>query len=306
MLVVARSRWRGSPAAGRAARASVSVLVAAFLLSWPARARGQGPEAPVGEGRPQGGLADAVFEASFQKFMPPETIYSPYYSWDAAMGLDLTVFRKGSSAFGFTGVVQTAGTENLGTKVGVGGTGYVLRFEYERALSRGRTVAAGVSHLSSHLTRDLDDKTDERRREGARIPEVVDPDEYNAVFVRGVATMSRWPLGPEIEIVLQPLNFRFDFGRARYVRPVYVRGRWVLWRGVRRLMAMETQHEIGRRPFHHLAVSLELCAKKQSRGRFQVFASVCPGSSLHTSPYIGGLRGGMAVGFRMRFRDPSP
>jgi hypothetical protein len=68
----------------------------------------------------QGGFPDASFDAAFRRYTAPKNEFSPFYAWDAHMALGLTVFRKGSSAVQFTGLFQTVGTENLGSKVSVG------------------------------------------------------------------------------------------------------------------------------------------------------------------------------------------
>jgi|SRR5579864_1442229 len=75
----------------------------------------------------QGGFPDASFDVVFRKFTPPANAFTPYYSWDAQMGLDLTVARNGANAVDFTTLFQTVGTQNIGTRVSVGGTGYLIK-----------------------------------------------------------------------------------------------------------------------------------------------------------------------------------
>ena len=125
----------------------------------------------------QGGFPDASFDVVFQKFVPPANVFSPILSWDARMGLDLTVARSGANVVDFTTVFQTVGTQNIRSKVSVGGTGYIIRASYARTMSQDLTLSGGVSHLSSHLTRDLDTKTAEERALGLPVPEVQDPSE---------------------------------------------------------------------------------------------------------------------------------
>jgi hypothetical protein len=289
----------------RAAPALLAVLC--FFAPGPALAQeGAAPSAPdedVSVTAPQGAFPEASFEASFRKYGPHRNVYSPYYSWDAAMALDLTLFRKRAGAVDFGAVFQTAGTENLGSQVGVGGTGYILRAGYLRSLSRTVTMSAGVAHLSSHLTRDLDDKTDEQRRKGRTIPDVQDADEYNVVYLKAHLALEHWPLEPELDVVLEPVNFRFDFGRAPYARPLYLGTRLALWRGVRKTVAIETQHEVGNNAFNYFCLLLELFPQAGHHGRFHLFVAASPGRTMHVSPNVGALRDGVAAGLRLRFRS---
>ena len=264
---------------------------------------GQGVAAPAGETQQQGGFADASFETAFQKYLPPaRNVYSPYYSWDAEMALDLTVVRSGRNALDFVAVFQTAGTENLGAQVGVGGTAYILRLGWDHRYSEDIELSAGVSHLSSHLTRDLDDKTDEQRARGASIPAVEDPDEYNVLYLRGQLALRRWPFTPVVEAIVQPLNFRFDGQAAPGVRPIYLASRWRLWQGHEKSIRLTTRHEFGTNPFNRFSLSLELFERNGSEGRLAVFLSGAPGDGMHVSPNVGALRDGISVGLRMRFR----
>jgi hypothetical protein len=238
----------------------------------------------------------------FLKHTPPANRFSPFYSWDAQMGLRLAVLRRAAGALALTAVVQTVGTENLGSKVSVGGTGYRLGIAYLHARSDDVTLSIGLSHLSSHLTRDLDDKLDEARARNSPIPVVTDPDEYNVVFFGVRRRFSGHPLEPELEIVVHPVNFRLDFGRGEYVRPIGLESRWTLWRGARTRLAAETRHELGRHPLHGLSLLFEVQAAREPGHRFQLFFTVTPGGDLHVSPMLGGVRGGVAAGFRLGFR----
>jgi hypothetical protein len=276
------------------------VLFGALYLLVPtaaeAQSRGNSPS------ETQGGFPDASFDATFRKYTPPESIFSPFYSWDAHMALDVTVFRKSSGAVNFTGVFQTIGTENLGSKVGVGGTGYLLGAGYVHTYSADFKLSAGITHLSSHLTRDLDEKLDAERQRGATIPVVTDPDEYNVLFFKGYRKLSSRPFTPELEIIVAPLDFRFNGGPRRHIRPVYLGTRLTLWQGNQKSIMAETQHEIGDNPFNNFSLLLELYARNQPEGRFRIFVSASPGQGFHVSPNIGGLRDGIAFGMRMRFR----
>ena len=68
------------------------------------------------------------------------------------------------------------------------------------------TLSAGLAHLSSHLTRDLDEKLEEMRSAGVPVPVVADPSEYNVFYVLGVRRLSTWRFTPELEIVVEPVN----------------------------------------------------------------------------------------------------
>ncbi len=294
---------RRRPANGTNTGTALAMLFVALTLRVSA-VDGQGAAPPAGEAQPQGGFPDVSFETAFQKYMPPaKNVYSPYYSWDAKVGLDLTVFRWGANAVDFRAVFQTAGTENLGgAKVGVGGTAYILRFGYDHAYSDDIELSAGVSHLSSHLTRDLDEKTDEQRRKGAAIPDVEDPGEYNVLYLRGQLTLRRWAFTPVLEAIVQPLNFRFNGSSAPRVRPIYLGSRWTFWHGHEKSIRLTTQHEFGTNPFNHFSLSLELFERNGSESRFAVFLSGSPGDGMHVSPNVGALRDGIAMGLRIRFQ----
>jgi hypothetical protein len=251
--------------------------------------------------RSEGASPEAAFEAAFEKYVFPDTPFSPFYSWDAHMRLDVSVFRKGSGGLNFTSTFQTIGTQNLGSKVSVGGTGYLLGVGHVQAMSDELALQGGFTHLSSHLTRDLDGKVDEQRREGEDIPVVEDPDEFNVVWFGLYRKMPAWPFRPEIEIIVTPVNFLFTGDDAGDVRPVYVRTGFTLWRGARKSVTAATRHEIGHNAFNSFSLSWELFTAAQQEGRVQLFVAATPGDSFHVSPHIGGLRDGLAFGVRLRF-----
>jgi len=253
----------------------------------------------------QGVLPAANFEVLFRTFGPPPNRFAPFYSWDAHMALDLTVARWGRSAVEFGSVFQTVGTENLAARIAVGGTGYIIRAAYTRTYSEAFSVSAGVSHLSSHLTRDLDEKTAEQRRLGIPIPDVTDPHEYNVVVVTGVRTFESSRFRPELSVALEPIDFRFDGRRSRHARPLYAATRWTLWQAPARTLTMETRHEIGRRSWNEVALYLSLFGRRPEDARFQLFASASPGRGMHVSPNVGGLRDGLAFGVRLTFKSIS-
>ena len=286
----------------KSVRRSGAIVFCALCLCVPAALEAQARGNSAVGGQEQGGFPDASFEAAFRKYMPPKNIFSPFFAWDAHMVLNLTVFRKGSSAVNFQGVFQSVGTENLGSRVSVGGTGYVLGLGYVHTYSADFTLSAGITHLSSHLTRDLDDKLDEETGKGATIPIVADPSEYNVFFFKAYRRFSAWRFTPEVQIAVEPMNFNFNGGRRDYVRPVYLATRSTLWKGGEKSIVAETQHEIGKNSFNNFSVSFELYARNQPEGRFQIFVSASPGHNLHVSPNIGALRDGIAFGIRMHFR----
>lgn len=278
------------------------VVLFTLTLLVPVGARAQTDDTSVNDLLPQGVLPDAAFRAMFRKYTPPENAFSPFYSWDADMSLDLTIFRKGRSAMSLSATFQTVGTTNLGSQVSVGGTGYFLGLGYVHTYSDAFSLSSGYVHFSSHLTRDLDDKIDEERAKGEAIPLVDDPSEFNVIYLKGQWKLRSLPLEPELDVVLQPINFRFDGGHPDYVRPLYVGTRWTLWRGNRKSLTAETQQEIGENPFINAALILAIYARNQPDGRLQLFVSGSPGASVHVSPQIGALRDGIAFGVRLNLK----
>jgi hypothetical protein len=251
----------------------------------------------------EGAFPTAVFGANFRKYTPPRNAFSPFYSWDASLSIDVTLFRKSSNAVTFDSTFQTIGTENLGSKISVGGEGYLLGLGYTHTYSADLTLGGGFSHLSSHLTRDLDDKLDEQRRKGVDIPTVIDPSEYNVFYFSLHRKAPAWPLAPELKAIVAPVTFRFNGSDAGSVRPIYLASRAVLWRGEQKSVNVETEHEFGPNYFNSFLLSLTLYERTGQEGRFHVFISVTPGHGFHVSPHVGGLRDGIAFGVRMRFRS---
>jgi hypothetical protein len=277
----------------------VSLLLAgtlALLLQAP-----NAPPAPDPAPRAEGTVADAAFETQFRKFTPPDSEYSPFYSWDAFIGFRVSAVRRGPAALQFRGFIQAVGTQNFGSRVGVGGTGYLLEIGYVHRYSDEVTFSAGIAHLSSHLTRDLDEKTDEERRRGESIPRVRDPGEYNVPFIKARRRFASLRLAPDVEVAITPVNFRFGGGRHGGVRPVHVGTQATIWRRGRTSMLAETRHEIGANAFHSFAVLIDRESSSASGGRVQLIISATPGSGLHVSPIVGGVRGGVSVGARFAF-----
>ena len=286
----------------RLGRMISAALAGVLCLGVPTIGQAQVLNDPASETQAEGAFPDASFDATYQKYTGPRTIFSPYYSWDAHLALNVTLVRKGSGAVSVRSLFQTAGTENIGSKVGVGGTGYLFRVAYVLRRSDDFAMSTGLVHLSSHLTRDLDKKLAEENALGHPTPVVDDPSEYNVPFVEGSWKFPAYPLTPELDAAVEPISFRFNGGGARYVRPVYLHTRWALWRGSEKALVAETQHEIGQRPFNVVSLALQLYARNQTEGRLQLFVTASPGHRLHVSPNVGGFRDGIALGARMYFR----
>jgi len=270
----------------------------ALLALLPAPAAAQPAPDPA-----QGAFPDASFDAGFRKFTAPRTAFSPFYSWDAHLAFDVTIVRAGRNAVEFDGMFESVGTDNLGGRIGVGGTGYVVGFGYTRRVGDHLEAAGGVRHLSTHLTRDLDDKEAEERSLGHSIPHGRDLNEYNVLFVRVARDFPSLPFAPAIGVTVDPINFELDGDVGGYVRPLFVTTRLALWRHGDFALALETEHEIGRNPYNNFTMRLEMFPRNQSEGRFAVLVAVAPGDGLHVSPNIGGRRDGVALGLTLRFKS---
>ena len=263
-----------------------------------ARAGAQQPQ-------PDGFLPSAGFEASFLKYVPPTGPFSRLYSWDAHMALNLTVVRDGANAVAFHSIFETAGTENLGSKVGVGGTAYVLGLEYRHDVAKDSrphiTLTGGFSHLSSHLTRDLDAELDEIRSEGGTVPAVDDPDQYNVLYAGGEGVWAHVLFQPHLTVLLIPVHFTFNGDDAGRLRPLHIRSEWTLKQTRRARLIAATLHEIGPNPLNELSLELGV-ARRGDREPLWVFVSAAPGHDMHVSPIVGGVRDGVSLGFLLRFR----
>jgi hypothetical protein len=275
----------------------VAIVLRVFAAAG-AQAQTSDPSTPVAEGA----FSDANFGAVFRKYAPPVNNFSPFYSWDAQMQLDVTIFRRGRDAIHFASLFQTVGTESLGPKVSVGGTGYLLELGYTHAIADHVCVSAGLKHLSTHLTRDLDRKDAEVRSRGKLVPKVDDPSEYNVLFFELFRQVTSWPFKPELDVIVESGNFRFNGDWLGFVRPLYLGTRWMLWERQDKAIVLETQTEFGRNWFSAYSLQAEFFRRQQNQGRFQIFIIVSPGDDLHVSPNIGGLRDGIAFGFRIRYQ----
>jgi len=272
-------------------------MAAALLFIAPAAAAAQPATDPA-----QGAFPDAAVGVGFRKFTGPQTEFSPFYSWDALFAFDVTVVRVGRNAAAFDGMFESVGTENVGSRIGVGGTGYVVGFGYKRRIGDHLEASGGVRHLSTHLTRDLDDKEAGERALGHSIPHGRDLNEYNVLFVRLARDFPSLPFTPAIGVTVDPVNFELDGDVGGYVRPLFVTTRLSLWRRGDLALALETEHEIGNNPYNNFTLRLEMFPRNQPEGRFAVIVAVAPGNGLHVSPNIGGRRDGVALGVTLRFK----
>jgi hypothetical protein len=251
---------------------------------------------------PSSVLTDAEFFVSFRKYTPPTNDFSPFYSWDAEMGVDFTAVRHGSDAVTASALIQTVGTQNVGSRVSIGATGYDLGFEYVHTTHRAK-LAAGYRHLSSHLTRDLTDKEEEVRQLSGNVPTVIDPSQFNIVYVSGTTTLTQVPFTPEILVALAPIAFRFNDSPTGNVRPVFGTTEWTLWRGRENALAVDTQHELGSNSFNRYSLEFDMMRRNRRKGRFQTILSIAPGHELHISPYLGAVMDGAALAVRLNFYD---
>lgn len=247
----------------------------------------------------EGVLPEAVVHVEYRKYVPPSRAYSPFYSWDTSLGLDATAFRTGAHGIDFAAIIQTVGTENLGTRIGVGAARYMIGFGYVNA-SRPVTFSLGFRHLSSHLTRDLDEKEDEVRSRGGVVPATDDSLDSNIVYIKAAGTLSKVPFTPDIAVLVAPTNFRLGGGQLGHVRPFYAETQWHLWGGRLAALVIETRHELGSNAYDAYTLRIDLARQGESIGRFQVLLSVAPGESIHVSPHLGGIADGVALGVRLR------
>jgi len=285
--------------AARVATLSVWMAAVVVTMTAPAPVTAQIRERFGAGPAVEGVLPDAAFEVGLRHYPPSSGDFAPFYAWDAQMAVDLALYRRGSRAAGFSSAMQAVGTENFGSRVSVGGTGYLIGFDYRQAITPDLKVAAGIMHLSSHLTRDLDEKLAEQRAAGATVPDLVDGDEFNVLYVRLAHRRATWRFRPEVEVIVHPISIQLGGGRHGSVRPLHVRARATIWSRPTFAVATETIHEVGRHSFHHLAVVVERHGRTSASPRAQLLVGFTPGHRLHVSPDVGAVRGGVAVGVRL-------
>jgi hypothetical protein len=272
-----------------------TLVLLGILVPTTARAQA-GPQGPV---EPRGVLPESVVHVEFRKYVPPSRPYSPFYSWDSRLGLDAMAFRTGDHGIDLAAIIQSVGTENVGSRIGIGAVRYMLGFGYVNASSP-VTFSVGFRHLSSHLTRDLDEKEREVRSRGGVVSTNEDSLDSNIVYVKGVGTLSTVPFTPEIVVLVAPVNFRLGGGELGHVRPFYAETRWRLWESRAAALLLESRHELGGNPFNEFTLRIDLARQGESIGRFQILLSAAPGQSFHVSPHMGGVADGVTLGVRLR------
>lgn len=251
--------------------------------------------------QPQGFFPDTVFTASWAKFFPPRTPYSDFFSWQATMGTDMTVVRKGRSQLNFKAEFQTVGTKNVGHKVSIAGTGYILEGRYTFSVSEDTKLSGGIGHLSEHFTTDFGNLVIDEKRNKVPIPAFTATD-LNVFFFQVSKRFSHRRLQPEVLVRIQPVGFRFRGAHYRYDRPVYLMAEITPWRGHEKRVVIGAKGEFGNNGFKEFYARLELDAKNQREGRFQPFISYSPGKGLHVSPNDGWHRDGLLMGVKFLFR----
>lgn len=244
----------------------------------------------------------ASFGASFRKYAPPDNDFSAFASWDADLNFNVSAMRRGPHGLDIGALVQSIGLEVPGSRVGVAAIGYIIRISYVHNGPDDTVVSAGLMHLSSHLTRDLEQQIDGALAQRTRVPRVEDPAEYNVPYVRVVRTWAARRLRPRLEVAVQPINVRVGTWTLDEVRPLYVAFAASLWRTPRVTVAVETQHEIGTRPLNNFTAVFDVHGPARDDGRLQFFTNVSFGDSFHVSPNLGGLRDGVGIGVRLKFR----
>ena len=248
---------------------------------------------------PSGFLPDAVWSGFFQKQLGGD-IYSKYYSWQADLSIDLTIYRYKRFAINFNNTFETVGAEKIGPKITVADTTYLFGSDVSYIFSPNSKVKGGFEHLSSHTTNDLNQITLTELRRGETIPPF-DSSDLNVLFVELYQSLPYLLLKPELNFRFQPIGLRFRTGAYSYDQPVYLKTQFTLIQIHGGKLGMGSRHEFGKDSFNDFIIQLELLAKKQKEGRFQLFIAGSPGHNLHVSPNIGLYRNGLRTGIRLVF-----
>ena len=246
-----------------------------------------------------GMFPEAQFEGSFQKYLSRD-IFSPFFSWNGSMGIDINVYQKGNNSIYFKSDFQTVGAQKTESKINVAGTSYILEGRHRYQFSENSYIGAGITHLSSHLTQDLEIIVLDQTRKGAIIPDI-DSSDLNVIFFEGRKQFVSLLLQPDIRVRLQPVGFRFRGGGYKYERPVFVETAITPWRGNEKRFVVATQHEWGDNYFNDYSLRLELFSRGDKEGRFQIFTAYSPGAKLHVSPNAGWHRDGVRAGIKLVF-----
>ncbi len=276
---------------------SLRLSLVAILVLITSTSYALGQKSPAN--RLSGPFPEARFDGSFQKYLSHD-VFSPFFSWRGIMGIDIATYREGNHTIYFKSEFQTVGARKTDSKINVSGTSYILEGRYRYQLSENTFISTGITHLSSHLTQDLEKIIRDQRNEGAFIPQI-DASDLNVIFVEGYKKFSALPLEPEIRLRVQPVGFRFRGGGYNYERPVYLATKFTPWRGDEKRIAIATQHEFGEDYFNDFSVSLELFSRGDEEGRVQLFLAGSPGDNLHVSPNAGWHRDGIRTGIKLVF-----
>lgn len=249
---------------------------------------------------PQGAFPEARFYGDFGKHLEHD-IFRPFFSWEGRMGLDSAVYRGGRHTAFFKTEILTVGGKMTQSRINIVGTSYLLEGRYQFSILRKNIhLAGGMAHNSSHLTQDLADLVLREIKRGKRIPQINTGD-LNVIFGE-IKWQTPLPFKPQIMVRIQPLNFRgLRGGSSFYDLPVYLAFEETLWSGREKMVVVATQHEIGRGGFSDFSARLELFARNQKEGRFQLLVGGSPGSGLHMSTNYPWYKEGFRVGLRLVF-----
>lgn len=279
------------------------ILVLGILLATSSSVYAQNK--PSNSKPPTGAFPEASFGGLFEKNLPPRNDYSPFSAWRAEMKIGIVIYRSNSAhhEIYFDNMFQTIGTEKRGPKIKVAGTVYVFGANYRYRFSDDCYISGGVVHLSSHFAEDLRTVILDVLHRGGKVPEL-DASDLNVFFLEGFKRVISLPLEPEFRLRIQPVGFRFHGDSYRYNKPVYLATQATLLKGHEKRFVFATQHEFGDNGFNEYSVRLELFAKNQREGRFQVFVSYSPGEGLQISSNDGQHRNGFKAGLKLFFRTP--
>ncbi len=227
--------------------------------------------------------------------------FSPYANWDARTGGKFDIFQKGKNGVFFNFDFQVIGAEMLHNKVNTTGASYGFGFADRYSISRELYVSVGFDHRSTHFGKDFDAVVLTQRLLNQFIP-VVDTSDMNTVFGEVGFSLPSLPFKPFVAFHFQPASFegmRFEGGLKYYERPLATDVQFTLWRGEESRFVIENQSEIGPGGFTYTEGRMELFARNQDEGRFQLFVGGVPGGGIYQSINYGWYRGGAQIGIRV-------
>ena len=248
---------------------------------------------------PQGAFPAGMFQGDFRKYVGGNP-NSQVYSWEGLIGADIALYRKGKHTVYTDVYSQTIGARTLHSRINLAGTSYRFGLRYEYALNSIVHIELGAEHLSSHRAENLRIVQNRLQRP---FPEV-DTGDLNIIFWGADLRFDALPFEPRATVRIQPMSFsglRFHRGLSGYDRPLYLATEVVLWKGHEKRIVIATKHEVGWHHFHDYAARLELFAKDQREGRFQLFIGGSPGEGIYVSINDGWRRDGLYTGFRIVF-----